>query len=85
MKRRPVDIQIMKIAHRERLADGREILAMITRFGDLAVMVEDENDPRRIVWQGENILEARAWAAANPAASASKRTGELAGEEAPAL
>lgn len=45
------------------LHDEYEITAIINRFGDFVVFVWNWDLPNRCIWQGSNILEARAWIA----------------------
>lgn len=44
--------------------DALRLYAMLTRFGGLAVFIW--NDDAQAVWQGDNILAARRWIAAQP-------------------
>ena len=52
------DPTLCKIVHRETFR-GHEILAHLTRFGGLAVFVDHEH--LGLIWQGDSILDARAF------------------------
>jgi hypothetical protein len=58
------DANLVKIVWQERhnRKDGTALrtVATLTRFGGLAVFVNDEKSGET-VWQGENILQARSW------------------------
>jgi hypothetical protein len=57
------DKTLVKKVHDETCNHWR-ITAILTRFGGLSVHVWDED--MDCPWQGDNILEARAWATATP-------------------
>lgn len=57
------DTSLIKVVHRETVTGPEgdwNLTATLTRFGGLCVIVmQDDNNE---CWQGENILEGRAWA-----------------------
>lgn len=55
------DKNLIKQVHHETSNDGCFFIsAILTRFGGLAVFVYSTVD-MKVLWQGENILEARKW------------------------
>lgn len=55
------DKNLIKRVHAE-TRGAFEITASISRFGGLSVFVAATVDPADFIWQGDNILAARAWA-----------------------
>ena len=61
------DKTLVKIVHRETV-HGLELVATLTRFGDLAVFLHSAEG--ECLWQGANVLEARELARSRAAAAA---------------
>jgi len=57
-----MDKTLLKTVHEE-MVDNYRIHAMLTRFGDLGVFVQNLSESYAIIWQCDNILTAREWIA----------------------
>ncbi len=67
------DKNLCRVVFREIVAEC-EIIASLTRFGGLAVFVHTA-DYSKCLWQGDNILEARAFIASRPVKAAPAPAG----------